>query len=63
MARYAYRWMPYQVSYDSRRRAARIELTAIATKSTPLTSAIRTYGYVVMSVQNSTTTLVRSSSA
>ena len=36
--------MPYQVSYDSFRRAALIELIATAAKRPPLTSAIRTYG-------------------
>ena len=42
IARYAYRWRPYHVSYDRRRRAARIELIATIANRPPLTSAIST---------------------
>ena len=42
IARYAYRWMPYQVSREIRRRAARAELIATAAKSTALAVAMST---------------------
>ena len=60
MARYAYRWIPYHVSYERRRRAARMDVMAIAPNNPALTVAISTYWYVVMNVQNSATTLVPS---
>ena len=38
--------MPYQVSYESRRRAARTEVPATAAKQAMLAAAISTKGYV-----------------
>ncbi len=42
IARYAYRWMPYHVSYESRRRAIATDVTPIATSSAMPAVAIRT---------------------
>src|SRR5450755_964394 len=47
--------MAYQVSYDTLRLAARIELNATKMKSPSDTADQRTYGYVVSSVKNSST--------